>query len=190
MHKTSILLMTLLITAGSGFAKVKGAPPMASGVPGQRSCMSSKCHGQYELNSGKAVIEISGLPEKYKTGESYEITLSMKEKGKKVFGFEVSVANADIAPVGELQVADAKHTQLIESTRYAAYSNLQFLTHTAKGIRGPKKGFSQEWKFSWQAPDSLAGAANFYFAFNAGNGNKKKTGDRIYTRSFEIAPQD
>jgi hypothetical protein len=152
--------------------------------------MSSKCHGDFELNSGDGEIIIKGLPEKYVPGETYDIVISMTQDKKKAWGFQATVASADAKPVGQLMADDSPAIQKIDTKAYARFSELEFLTHTSKGTRGPKTGISPEWAFQWQAPAEAEGVANVYVALNAGNGNKKKTGDYVYTRSFAISPAE
>ena len=53
MRFTTIIVLTLLLTIGLQ-AKKKGAPAMASGAPGDRTCNSGKCHAGNDLNSEKA----------------------------------------------------------------------------------------------------------------------------------------
>jgi len=168
-------------------AKEKGAPPMASGAPGERSCATSKCHASYDLNSGPAEITFKGLPEVAEVGKIYDLTLQLNQKGARSFGFQVTVADEAGNPLGTLLVTDEGTTQLVDPARYAEYSSRQYLTHQKNGVKAPKKGISQEWTFQWQAPAEGLTPAHFHLAVNAGDGNKKKTGDHIYTREFLVA---
>ena len=161
---------------------------MAAGAPGDRTCSNKKCHAGNELNSDKADIIIEGLPKVYTPNEIYEISIRMEQAKAKKFGFQVTVADEAGSAIGTLTSTRGQNTQILSNERYRSRTNRQYLTHTEKGITGPKKGESQIWKFQWQAPDTNSSATSFYFALNAGNGNKKKTGDYIYTRSVEVQP--
>ena len=161
---------------------------MAAGAPGDRTCLSSKCHAGNDLNSEKAIIQIDGLPAVYSPGEIYEITLQLEQAGAKKFGFQATVADEAGMAFGTLTSLEGQDTQLLSDARYKTKTNRQYLTHTIKGINGPKKGESPVWKMQWQAPEVASSSSLFFFAFNAANGNKKKTGDYIYTRSYEIKP--
>ena len=169
-------------------AKKKGSPPMAAGALGDRTCAASKCHASYDLNSGNAEIFIEGLPETYTPNEIYEITLSLKQKKAKVFGFQATVSDAEGNAVGQLMSMEGENTQMLDNARYKSRTNRQYITHTLDGIKAPKKGISQTWKIQWQAPDTAAVTPAFYFAFNAANRNNKKTGDHIYTRQLQVLP--
>ncbi len=161
---------------------------MSSGASGDRTCQTSKCHGDYDLNSGNAKITIQGLPEVYSANAIYEITLQIEQSDAKVFGFQATAADENGKAIGTLTPSEGADIQILDSESYATKSNRQYLTHTLAGINGPKKGTSPTWKIQWQAPDSTASTSSFSFAFNAGNGNKKKTGDYIYTRSIQVNP--
>ncbi len=183
--KISILILVLALSL---FAKKKGAPPMAAGAPGDRTCSNKKCHAGNELNSDKATIYIEGLPEVYTPNEIYEIAIHFEQVKAKKWGFQVTVADENGDALGTLMSVKGQKTQLLDNARYKSRTSRQYLTHTVKGISGSKKGQSPTWKFQWQAPDTALASSSFYFAFNAGNGNSKKTGDYIYTRSMEVKP--
>ncbi len=188
MRNTLIFTLTLLMSISLS-AKKKGAPPMSAGAPNDRTCHTSKCHAGNDLNSDKATISISGLPEVFTANEIYEITLELEQSGARAWGFQATVADDMGKSLGKLMTGDVDEIQILDNTRYKSRTDRQYLTHTKKGIKGPKKGHSPIWKFQWQAPDSTLSNASFYFAFNAGNGNNKKTGDHIYTRSVIIKPE-
>ena len=187
MRILTIITLSLFLTVGA-FAKQKGAPPMASGAPGDRTCLSSKCHAGAELNAGDAQIVIEGLPKVYTANEIYTITLKIEQSGPRVWGFQATVADSAGAAVGSLKPDSDSMTQLLNDENYRSRTNRQYVTHTEKGSHGPKKGVSPSWKIQWQAPSEASAVSTFYFAFNAANGNKKKTGDYIYTRSIEVQP--
>lgn len=186
MKRLFIVFIALIVASNFSFAKVKGAPPMATGAPDDRTCSSSKCHAGSDINSGDAVVTLQGLPESVEAGKIYDLTLTVEQKGSRYFGFQVTVVDEAGEPTGTLIVSDVENTQLIDPARYAEYSNRQYLTHTQGGAKAAKKGLSREWTFQWQAPDSVASIPSFYLAANAADGNKKKTGDEIYTRQYGI----
>ena len=170
----------------NAIAKKKGAPPMAAGAPGDRTCQTSKCHAGNDLNTDKASIVIEGIPEAYKANEIYEITLHLKQAGAKKWGFEATVADEKGKAAGTLISLEGQNTQILSNAKYKSRTNRQYITHTKSGIKGPKKGVSPTWKMQWQAPDSASVSPSFYFTFNAANGNTKKTGDYIYSRSIKV----
>ncbi|MCF7807723.1 MAG: hypothetical protein K9M49_00595 [Candidatus Marinimicrobia bacterium] len=185
----SLIIFTFVtILAFPVFAKKKGAPPMAAGANGDRTCAASKCHASYDLNSGDAKIFIEGLPEKYTANEVYEITLQLEQKRGKLWGFQATVADEEGMRVGKIISMEGQNTQLLPEEKYKSRTNRQYITHTVSGIRGSEKEKSPAWKIQWQAPDTSLVSPSFYFAFNVGNGNKKKTGDHVYTRVVTIAP--
>ena len=60
MRIITIFVLALVLSVNLQ-AKKKGAPPMASGAPGDRTCNTSKCHATNDLNTDKAKIIIEGL---------------------------------------------------------------------------------------------------------------------------------
>lgn len=185
MRKISIVTLSLLI-ALTGFAKKKGAPPMAAGAPGDRTCLTSKCHAGNDLNTDKATIFIEGLPKVYIANEVYDITLRLEQPKAKRFGFQATVADADGHAVGTLISLEDQNTQLLSDERSKSRTDRRYITHTKTGITGPKKGISPTWQIQWKAPADSAAIPSFYFTFNAANGNTKKTGDFIYSRSVKV----
>ena len=186
MRRSFILILCLLLSI-SLFAKKKGAPPMTSGAPDERTCMTSKCHAGADVNSGDAEITIEGIPEIYTAGEIYEITLRLKQKGAKTWGFIATSIDSSGSYLGTMSPGEGKDTQLMDDSRTKSRTDRRYVSHTEKGIKGPKKGESPTWTIQWEAPES-GSPATLHFAFNAANGNKKKTGDMIYTRSVTISP--
>lgn len=187
MRRSLIFLLTLMLSL-SLYAKKKGAPPMTSGAPGDRTCLTSKCHAGNDLNSDKAKIVIEGLPKTYTPNEVYDITLHLQQDGAKHWGFIATVADTAGNGLGALISLKHQPTQLLDDSRTKSRTSRRYISHTQEGIKGPKKGESPTWTFQWKAPDSATEASSFFFAFNAANGNKKKTGDNIYTRSITIEP--
>ncbi len=186
--RSSLIFMILILMSISLSAKKKGAPPMAAGAPNDRTCHTSKCHAGNDLNTDQAIISIEGLPEVYTPSEIYDITLKLEQAGAKAWGFQATVADDEGRALGSLIPLENGDIQLLDQTDYQSKTDRQYLTHTKENLKGPKKGISPTWNFQWQAPDSARSSSSFYFAFNAGNGNNKKTGDFIYTRSVTVEP--
>ena len=126
-----------------------------TGVTGasKRGCtdMGTGCH---RTNADPAVTySISGVPEKYKPGESYPIAIALGGQAStgvdRLGGFALSVSG------GKLSAPDgAQDVQVTESGE---------ATHTAKGNN------QRQWNLKWTAPEK--GDVYFYGAVNAVNGN-------------------
>jgi len=188
MHHILIFTLTLFLAIPLS-AKKKGAPPMSSGAPGDRTCLTSKCHAGNDLNSDKAKISIEGIPKNFVPNEVYDVTVHMEQAGMKKWGFQATVADEEGEEAGTLISSKDQPTQLLDDTRTKSRTSRRYISHTEQGIKGPEKGESQTWTFQWKAPaDTTAVTPTFYFALNAANGNTKKTGDFIYTRQFEVKP--
>ncbi len=188
MRHVIIFVLSLFLVVSLS-AKKKGAPPMTSGAPGDRTCLTSKCHAGNDLNSGKAEISIQGLPKVYKPNEIYDITLSLQQDGAKTWGFVATAADSAGEALGTLISLKHQYTQILDDSRTKSRTSRRYISHTEKSVTGPQKGESPRWTFQWKAPESATEASTFFFAVNAANGNKKKTGDYIYTRSVTVEPE-
>lgn len=187
--KISTLLILFTFTA-SALAKEKGAPPMVTGAPGNNTCGKSRCHTSFEVNSGPAVIEVLGFPKVYTPGETYELTIVGKQADIKTWGFEITLADTNNKPAGDIQVIDTKQTQRHDPRRYAGRSELLYITHTKAGIHTATPGESPHWSVRWIAPETPDSPAQLYVAINAANGDEKKYGDYTYTRQFVSVPAE
>ncbi|MBI4344920.1 MAG: hypothetical protein HY555_05005 [Euryarchaeota archaeon] len=126
-----------------------------TGITGasKRGCtdMGTGCH---RTNADPAVTySVSGVPEKYKPGESYPIAITLGGQANtgvdRQGGFALSASGGKLsAPEGSQDV------QVTESGE---------ATHTAKGNN------QRQWNLKWTAPEK--GDVYFYGAVNTVNGN-------------------
>jgi len=188
MKRMSLTLFLLFLCSNLVFAKGEGAPPMTAGVPTQRTCATSKCHGDREINMGPGEVIIKGLPPEYVPGEVYDLVIEASHAKIRTWGFQATMADKDGNPLGTFILPDAKDLQLLDQAEYQRFSSLEFVTHTKDGLRGPRKGQSPAWTFQWKAPAEAGAAGRLYVMVNAANGNRKKSGDWIYSQIAEVVP--
>ncbi len=151
------ILMAVGVLMGSAFALSNGAPDL--------KC--AKCHKNVV---GSVDIKISGLPDRYKPGETYtieiEILSDVRSTGFTQGGFAIE------ASAGELKVIDEKNT--LKSGKY--------VTHTTEGA-GKRK-----WKVAWQAPDKPVEVTISVSAI-ASNGDASPANDAMGLKTVKIKPE-
>ncbi len=98
------------------------------------------------------------------------------------WGFELSARTLAGQQAGNLISTDS-NSQLLNPA-----NGVQYIGHTALGSRGGVTG-GVDFDFQWQAPDVSLGPVVFHAAGNATNNDFSSSGDRVYTSSIEIQPQ-
>ncbi len=179
------VLITLFITSII-YAYIRGPKDKRTGAPGEQICVASKCHVDHKVNSGPGKLSALGIPKTYTPGKTYPITIQLEQQGQKIWGFELTAINDSLSEAGKIVKFDRHKMQLSEDevngkTRF-------YLKHTRRGVYQGKKNGPVQWHFVWQAPEKPEGVVSFYVAGNAGNGNKKPTGDYIYQIKVESDP--
>ena len=75
----------------SGYAD--GAPSGFSGGFGEPSCHA--CHFHAALNSGPGRVTIAGVPDRFKPGEQYPLTITLTRPDMKLGGFQLTARFKD-----------------------------------------------------------------------------------------------
>lgn len=180
-----LFLLSVVITT-IAYSYIRGPKNARTGAPGETTCVQSDCHIDHKVNTGPGKLTLLGVPKTYEPGTAYPITVQLQQKGQRDWGFELTVINANLNKSGTIQKYDQRLMQLDEAEvdghpRY-------YLKHTRNGIHRGEKDGPVQWHFTWQAPDSSEGMVSFYVAGNAGNANRKPTGDYIYQTVIKSAP--
>jgi hypothetical protein len=173
----------LCLLPASAPAFSSGPPDgFAANPPSYNDCTA--CHASFPLNSGDGLLELVGLPSSYQSGQTYPLTVRLRDPGQQRWGFELTVLDdADFyAQGGSLAVTDSAHTQLSED-----YEGTEdYLKHTLNGTYNGTPDGPVTWDFDWTAPDPGVSSVTFYVVGNAANGDFDSTGDYIYASSFPL----
>lgn len=171
------ILGVLAIALVSGTLFSSSSPGKKSGSPLDGStCVS--CH------SGSSVAKkdnwvTSNIPETgYKPNTTYTILISAEDATAAKIGFELTAENAT-SKVGTFKITNTSTTTLTNGNKA--------VTHKDAG-NIPSQGIVV-WNVDWTSPATPAGDVTFYAAFNAANGNRSTSGDRIFTSTY-TAKQD
>jgi hypothetical protein len=130
-----------------------------TGAPGETGCNASGCHtgvgaGSVSLTSD---IPLNG----FVPGTTYNMTLTVSEMGKSLFGMGLEALNAAGTNGGTLAVTNASTKLLPKGAR-------QNVVHQ---FNGGAVADTKAFTFSWTAPAAGFGDVSFYFAGIAANGD-------------------
>ncbi|MGH9766924.1 MAG: choice-of-anchor V domain-containing protein, partial [Blastocatellia bacterium] len=159
-----------------------GPPPSQTGAPSEGTCAS--CHFSFPLNSGGGTFTITGLPANYSSGQEVDITITLTQSNRALYGFQVTALNDAGGQAGTLIVTDPARTQTVTGS---VGGGRTYIEHTFGGTT-PSATNQGIWTFRWRAPATSAGRVTFYAAGNAANGNGSTDGDFIYTTTAVTQP--
>jgi len=163
----------------------EGPYPNVTGGFGEQSC--HLCHLDEPLNAPGGSLELSGVPQAFKPGQTYPITVTLKRDGLRRGGFEIAARYASGKlkgrQAGTWRVTDAR-AQLIPG---AVDKALVFVQHNLAGSRAPTTG-SNSWTIEWTAPEGVPAPVQFNVAANASNNDDSPLGDHIYLKALRTTP--
>ena len=172
-------------------SKSNGLSSAYSGAPSESNCTS--CHATYSLqtsgtNHDKISFKGNFTGSGYIPDSTYKITVTYKETGKSVFGFQLTaLQDQNVSyptPAGTFTSKDSRtsaFTQVIGSTTRG------YIEHTSTGTAKVATD-SVSWVFEWKAPSSNMGDIRMHLVLNVTNNNGNNAGDYIYTKKFVVSP--
>ena len=172
------LASTTLLFAAKAYTNADGPPARNTGAPGETTCAQSDCHNDFPLNSGTGSVGITGLPDQYTPGTTYDLTVTVARTEQVVGGFQLTVKKIDNSRGGNLTASTTNGTKFASNP---PITSPQYLEH-----RQERVGSTATWNTQWIAPAAGSGTVTFYVAGNSANGNEEREGDRIYTNSFPV----
>ena len=190
--KIGILSVSLLaLSVVTIKSKSNGLSSAYTGAPSESNCTT--CHGTYSLqtsgtNHNKISLKGNFTGSGYIPDSTYKITVTYKETGKSVFGFQLTaLQDQNVSyptPAGTFTSKDSRtaaFTQLIGS------STRGYIEHTSTGTNKVSTD-SVSWVFEWKAPSSNMGNIKMHLVLNVTNNNGSDNDDYIYTKKFVISP--
>lgn len=158
----------------------EGPPLGHTGGFGEPTCHA--CHDELELDAdGSGQLELSGLPERYESGETYLLTVVLASDGMERAGFEAAVRFTGSPPPG-LQAGTLAAVDERTQVSYLGLTPVYYVRQTEAGSQG---GAVVSWTFTWTAPLS-GGPVTVHLAANSANGDNSPLGDFILTWSDTI----
>lgn len=150
---------------------------------GEQTCHS--CHFDYDLNMEGGSLELDGIPENYKAGEEYPITVSISGEQLEIGGFQMTARFSDSGK--QAGSFSWEGNRLMFTPESAAGDSVLYIQHSAEGV-SPTSDNTVEWSFTWTTPEHAEGPVQFNIASNAGNYDDSSFGDRIYVKKLTSTP--
>lgn len=177
--KTYTVIATLIIILSS-FSSLMYSSQPPSGKTGAKGVYCTQCHTSNALNTGGGNVSVTGLPQTYTAGASYNFGINITHgvADRKRWGFEITAINSNGQVVGTFSSNNPK-AALIGTSKELGHLN---------AISTPlQQSFTYD-NLTWTAPVNPGAADStitFYFASNAANGSGS-SGDFIYAATKVI----
>jgi hypothetical protein len=168
-------------------ASAYGPSPSFTGAVGESNCTA--CHTDFEADSGKGSIELTGIPANYAPGQEFNVTVTVRQADAVIYGFQFTAIDPAGRKVGSYTIPPEGEDRLQVLQGVVGENNLlrEYMEHTSGGLTNGQFGFNS-WTFKWTAPAQTAGKIDFYAAGNAANSDGRPAGDYIYTTSASTIP--
>ncbi len=182
---------TVIIAMATGMAIVPvaiasktGADVGLSGGPAGL-VLGLNCTACHDFNEGPGRVELFGVPQRYRAGIVYDLTVRLTDPEQAGAGFEISAENG-AGHLGTFILQDAIRTRFAEGDVTSNY-----VTHTRDGVNESIADWatnlgSYEYPFAWQAPLIDVGSITFFVSGNAINNLAANNGDRYYADNATI----
>jgi hypothetical protein len=163
----------------SGYAE--GAPPGFSGGFNEQSCHA--CHFHEEFNSGPGRVTIEGVPEGFRGGVRYPITVTLTRPGIKLAGFQLTARFKEGGvQAGTLAPGPGDEARVgVDEANGVHYAN-----HRRQGAQLTAPDTAR-WSLVWTAPETSAPVV-FHAAANAANADETVEGDYVHTTAVDALP--
>ena len=172
-------------------SKSNGLSSAYTGAPSESTCVS--CHATYSLqtsgtNYNKIKLTGNFTGGGYIPDSTYKITVTYKETGKSVFGFQLTaLQDKNVSYPTPAGTFISKDSRTATFSQTAGTTTRYYIEHTSTGTSSVSTD-SVSYVFEWKAPSTNLGNIKFHLIFNVTNNNNNDNGDYIYSKSFVIAP--
>jgi hypothetical protein len=169
-----VLGVAAVVTASAGTLYDNGKSGKTDS-PGEGNC--SSCHDNTVVNTGGgSVVITSNMPgDMYTPGQTYNITVTVSEAGKTLFGLGVEALNSGFTNAGTLVITNAAETHLL-----TASNGRINVVHQLNGGLVTTSG-SKSFNFDWTAPATDVGYVTFFVGSIAAIGDSDPADDNTYT---------
>lgn len=179
-------LASIGLAAGHSGTTRDRPPPAHTGAFGEPSCAA--CHNDYEANHGTGQVRLSGLPDAWKPGHTYDLVLEVADTGMRAAGFQLSARFQDGRPAGRLAPAPEEQGRVdVDSAGAIPYAH-----HLYNGTDLASPG-SARWLIRWTAPDAAdpgTGDAKAAIVLNlavvSADNDLSPLGDLVYTAAWTV----
>lgn len=181
-----LVSLSWLLVLGSAFIAAAAAhhpdfPPLAhTGGFGEPTCR--ECHQGADLNAPGARLRIEGIPQPWRKGRAYRITVTLRRDSLVRAGFELA---ARFLPGGGNAGILIPYDSLLTEVDRDSASGISYAHHTRRGTSIERA--VARWNVLWTAPLSGTGDIAFNVAAVAADDDNSNLGDLVYTASA-VAP--
>ncbi len=172
--------------AGSGVRSAHGyrdgPPPAYTGGFGEPTCQA--CHTGNDLNVTGGELRVSGVPDGYRPGDTYLITVLLQSSGMAAAGFQATLRFDGSVRSGE-QAGTIVHLDPRTHVTQGEPGGVQYIHHLRPGTT-PTTEKLASWSFEWTAPEEPLPVI-LHITANSANGDDSPLGDLIYTLFQRIA---
>lgn len=178
--KKLIVLSFLTVSLCSFETLIRSFQP-PQGHTGANGVYCNQCHSGNQLNSPGGSVQVSGLPDTYTAGTTYNfsITISHSAANRRRWGFSIEARNSANQVVGTFASTNA----------HAAINGSELSHFSAETFANNSDSYTYN-NLSWTAPANPGANDNgitFYFVGNAANGTGSNAGDFIYSNTKTIS---
>lgn len=172
----TVLIAAIIVTAGTATDTGKAGK---TGSPGETTCVS--CHNNTALNTGPGSLTItSNIPNwKYAVGTTYQITVTVTEPSRLLFGFGCEILRTGNVNAGNIIITNTAEQQIL------AFSGKANAVHKKDGGVVTTPG-SKSFTFNWKAPSADSGDVTIYASGIAGINDADETNDNTYSATHII----
>jgi len=158
---------------------VDGAPPGFSGGFDENAC--DACHFEAAPNTAPGSIALTGIPDVFTPGASYDVTVTLDHAEATRGGFQLTARLAETgAQAGTLEAGSGQDTRI----KVERQSEIQYASQRREGAVRSNDTFA--WVLSWTAPDVPDGTVvQFHAAANAADNDETAEGDFVFTTVVE-----
>jgi hypothetical protein len=152
-------------------------PPLAhTGGFGEPTCR--ECHQGEALNAPGATLRIEGVPQPWRPGRAYRITVTLRRDSLARAGFELA---ARFLQDGRSAGILIPYDSLLTAVDRDSSSGVSYAHHTRRGTAIERA--IARWTVLWTAPLSGSGDIAFNVAALSSNDDNSNLGDVVYTAS-------
>ncbi len=166
----------LVATLGGAPFYPEGPPAAHTGGFGEPTC--HRCHFDQPMNFLGGSLRLVGVPEVYRAGARYTLTVELARSAMQRGGFQVSARFADGARGGRQAGRLGRLDDRVEVVRDDS-SAVQYAHHTEAGttLAAPD---TMRWRVVWTAPETASARVVFHLSANAANDDASEFGDFVY----------
>lgn len=185
-----VSLFAVLSLVGSkqrAAASAFGPSPSYTNAPGESNCTA--CHTGSDINTGPGMVEITGIPATYTSGQQFNVVVTATQADAVIYGFQfTAISAATGGKIGTYSIPPASNGRIQVLQGLIGGTLLrEYMEHTSGGLSNGQFGFNS-WSFTWTAPATSAGRVDFYATANCANSDGNTGGDSIYSTSRSTVP--